>query len=223
MSGMLFHILNRGVDKRDIVLSDEDRVRFVHDMFVFNNKVSVNPNHRFAKQEPVRGKREVLVDIHAWCIMNNHYHMLVSPKADALENISLVMRKLNMGFAKFFNEKYGRSGVLWQGVFKKIEIKRDGHFLHIPDYIHLNPLDYTHYGWRDGDIVNTSLALETLEQYRWSSLPDYLGTKNFPSILTQHTLRPVLGSPGAYKKHLSKVMSRNISVQNLARICDYLE
>src|SRR3989344_9023548 len=132
----LYHVMNRGVDKRSIVEDDEDRIRFVHNLFMLNNKNRVDPNHRF-KGDTV--SRELAITIHAWCLMPNHYHLLVSEIQEG--SLSLFMRKLNMGYAKYFNEKYHRTGYLWQGVFRKINVQRDAHFLHIPYYIHLNPLD----------------------------------------------------------------------------------
>src|SRR5690606_27220182 len=104
-------VLNRGVEKRDIVLDDKDRLRFVHDLFVFNDAKPA-PNailpRRHTFEDNVK-KRSILVHIHAWCLMNNHYHLLVSPKDDDLKNLSAFMKKLNMGYAKYFNEKYERS------------------------------------------------------------------------------------------------------------------
>ena len=67
----LYHVMNRGVDKRSIVEDDEDRIRFVHNLFMLNNKNRVDPNHRF-KGDTV--SRELAITIHAWCLMPNHYH-----------------------------------------------------------------------------------------------------------------------------------------------------
>jgi len=60
----------------------------------------------------------MLVDILAFVLMPNHYHLLVMPRQD--DAISLFMKKLNMGYAKYFNEKYDRSGALFQGEYKSI-------------------------------------------------------------------------------------------------------
>jgi len=82
-----------------------------------------------------------------------------------------------MGYAKFFNEKYDRSGYLWQGRYKKILIETDAHFNYIPYYIHLNPLDRLHKQWRVGGVTDCTKALDVLDTYRWSSYLDYQGTK----------------------------------------------
>lgn len=119
--------------------------------------------------------------------MNNHYHLLLSERVE--DGLSLFLRKLNVGYAKSFNEKYKRTGTLFQGRTKKILVNNHAHFNYILHYIHLNPLDY-HTGselWRERShwgIANAQDALEHLDHYRWSSYLDYRGKKNFPSILS---------------------------------------
>jgi putative transposase len=194
----LYHVLNRGVEKRTIFLDTQDYARFVHNLYEFNDtKPGWNAGRAFSAQmidlegqssvrryvkSERRGKR--LVDIHAWVLMRNHYHMLLSEQIEG--GISKFLMKVNVGYAKYFNEKYDRSGYVFQGRTKKVLIKRDGHFMHIVPYIHLNPLDYLKGAerWREGNIANASAALLHLDNYRWSSFRDYCGVKNFPSILT---------------------------------------
>jgi putative transposase len=137
--------------------------------------------------------------------MPNHYHILASEIE--VGGISMFMRKLNMGYAKYFNEKYDRSGVLWQGTFKRILLQRDAHFLHIPFYIHLNPLDLKFPQWRFGKVRNIDGALKFLAEYRWSSYLDYNDTKNFPSILNQELLMEVLGSTDRQKRIIADIIS----------------
>ena len=200
----IYHLLNRGVEKRNVVLDDADRVRFVHDLYAFNDLNDVDANHRFREFESPH-VREPLVDIYAFCLMPNHYHLLVSEAEEG--GISMFMRKLNMGYAKYFNEKYERSGVLWQGTFKKILVQRDAHFLYIPFYIHLNPLDMKFPRWREGKVRNAGEALKFLTQYRWSSYLDYSGTKNFSSILNQELLIDVLGTSSRQKHVITDIIS----------------
>lgn len=199
-----WHLIGRGVDKRDIVMDDSDRVRFIHDLYVFNDQ-NPTPNYILHARKDEERKRKRLVDIHAFCLMNNHYHLLVSERVEG--GMALFMRKLNMGYTKYFNEKYERSGALWQGRYRKVQIRRDAHFLYIPFYIHLNPLDYTHPGWRKGSVANTHSALAVLEKYRWSSYLDYVGVRNFPSIIRQDILAGILGSRKNQEKTIADIMS----------------
>ncbi|MEK7509451.1 MAG: transposase [Patescibacteria group bacterium] len=211
-----YHILNRGVEKRDIVLDDGDRIRFVSDLYELNNKnIAANPLTKSRRG----AHRSLLVRIHAWCLMSNHYHLLVSPVDDDIANISRFAQKIGMGYAKYFNEKYSRNGVLWQGIYKRIRIERDAHFNYIPYYIHLNPLDFSMPEWREGNVKRISQALKKLQEYRWSSYLDYVGTKNFPSILDTDTLVDVLGSP----KRQHNVIAEVIQDRILANKSDVIE
>jgi len=203
-----YHVLNRGVEKRDVVIDDGDRQRFVRSLYVFNDtKSAPNSVSQAVQWDDAKRSRDVLVHLHAWCLMNNHYHLLLSPKDDDVKNISKFMRKLNMGYAKFFNEKYGRSGYLWQGRYKKILIKRDGHFLHIPYYIHLNPLDYTYPQWRTGQVIDTEQAYQSLLDYRWSSFLDYNQQHNFPSLIIKNVFSDLLGDSEVQHREIKKLIS----------------
>lgn len=183
----LYHCLNRGVDKRDIFMDDRDRARFVHDMYEFNDGSPARNIGRSAMSDIVSRsllKHTPIVDIHGWCLMDNHYHLLLSERVD--NGVSLFLRKLNVGYARYFNDRHERVGTLFQGRTKRIAITSQPHFLHILHYIHLNPLDFLKGAehWRQVRVRNARRALQHLESYRWSSYLDYCGTKNFPSVLT---------------------------------------
>lgn len=141
--------------------------------------------------------------------MHNHYHLLVSPVDDDLAKMSLFAQKLGMGYSKFFNEKYGRSGSLWQGKHRKIHIMRDAHLLYIPYYIHLNPLDFSMPEWREGKIRQADKALKKLSEYRWSSFLDYSSVKNFPSVIEMSLLKDVLGSRRAQEKMIAGIIGNS--------------
>lgn len=210
------HLIGRGVEKRDVVLDDSDRLRFIHNLYAFNDSNPVE-NYGLPARREERPKRSLLVHIHAFCLMLNHYHLLVS---EAVENgIPLFMQKLNMGYAKYFNERYERSGALWQGKYRKMYIENDAHFLYIPFYIHLNPLDYVMPQWRDGGVKNVREALKYLETYRWSSHLDYLGVRNFPSITRRNELQELLGNRAAYERTVADI----VSSQTLANAGDIIE
>lgn len=216
----LYHVLNRGVDKRIIFCDTQDNARFVHDMFEFNDtkpasNVRRNQNTMFdvgrrtlySDAGSTGSEREKIVDIHGWCLMGNHYHLLLSECIEG--GISLFLKKLNGGYAKYFNERYKREGTLFQGKTKKILIEDDAHFLHILNYIHFNPLDFATQSkdWRARKIVNSQEALQYLQNYRWSSYLDYLGKKNFPSILTTELFQNVFNNDyeGQVEKYLNDI------------------
>lgn len=200
----LWHVLNRGVDGRSLFVEDRDYVRFVHNLYEFNDAAPSNPNlgYHLKSMDIVspyieKRSRERLVEIHGWCLMKNHYHLLISELVEG--GMSLFLRKLNVGYAKSFNEKYERVGTLFQSRTKKILIEREAHFNYILHYIHLNPLDYLPgaKAWRErshAGIRSVTDALNHLEQYRWSSYLDYAGRKNFPSILTTSLFKDAFGN-----------------------------
>ena len=204
----LYHVLNRGVDGRDIFLNTSDYARFIHNLYEFNDeKPAGNAYRRFSPSKPMMDLRSPsfrkLVDIHAWCLMKNHYHLLLSERVDG--GITAFIRKLNIGYAKFFNKKHSRKGTLFQGLTKNFLLDSEPHFLYIFHYIHLNPLDYVPKAkdWRirskEHGITDVKAAIEYLEKYRWSSYLDYCGTKNFPSILTTDFFRETFPD---YKKEI---------------------
>ncbi|HWP61458.1 MAG TPA: transposase [Candidatus Paceibacterota bacterium] len=213
----LWHVLNRGVDKRKTFMEPADYVRFIHDLYEFNDTAAAPEfNRRTHVGHPMSHIRKRLVDIHAWCLMRNHYHLLLSARVE--NGVSLFMKKLNMGYAKYFNQKYDRTGALWQGKHKKIFIERDAHFIYIPYYIHLNPLDYAFPQWRTGEVRDVSKALIYLSEYRWSSHLDYLGTKNFPSVIQPSFLSETFETPTHYKAEIRNIITRpNLGIDS-ARI-----
>lgn len=185
----LYHALNRGVAKLPIVLNDKDRLRFVHDLYVMNNDIPVENLHQslvlgvIDLRSRLLVERKRLVTIHAWCLMGNHYHLLLSEHAGG--GISRFLRKLNVGYAKYFNVMHDRSGALFQGRTKRILVENDRQFLYILPYIHLNPLDFMRgaLSWRHECLKSPSEATEWIANYRWSSFRNYAGEKEFSEIL----------------------------------------
>lgn len=211
----VYHVMNRGVDKRKIFLDDKDRFRFIHDLFEFNDtQPAPNLTYRFHKNAPAKSmdivnpyiegkhRRELLVEILAFVIMPNHYHLLLRPRSDDV--VSQFMKKLNIGYAKYFNEKYNRTGALFEGRYKFIPVVDQPHFLYLPYYIHLNPLDLVAPEWREKRLTDVQKAIRFLESYRWSSHFDYAGKKNFPSITQRAFLEPFIGNGVQYQNGIKE-------------------
>lgn len=222
----LFHVLNRGVDKRKLFLNDKDYFRAIHDLFEFNDVEQVNNlTYFFRKQYKdvgrpyIKKERRPLVKIYAFCLMPNHYHLLLSPVVE--NGISLFMKKFNGGYAKYFNEKYKRAGALFQGKYKKVIIKDEAHFIHLPYYIHLNPLDLTATEWREREINDFKGVMKFLNSYRWSSHLDYIGKKNFPSVIDHDLLLNFFGGHRQYEQSIEKWLknlSKEKSVEKVSSV-----
>lgn len=193
----LFHIMNRGVEKRTIFMNDKDRLRFIHNLFMFND-VDWVQNNVYAMKKALENKTHVierkkrrLVDIHVFCLMPNHFHLLLSPLVE--DGVAKFVHKISMGYAKYFNTKYERTGVLFQGSYRKVSVTDDSHFIHLPYYIHCNPLDLIAPEWRNNKIKDAHRALAFLQRYRWSSYLDYTGVRNFPEVTHRSFLTKYYG------------------------------
>src|SRR3989344_6026710 len=112
-----YHIYNRGVEKRKIFLDKDDHFRFIHDLFEFNDEAyALNIYYKlpsltsYEVQPRKMSKRKLLVEIIAFCLMPNHFHLLLRQNADS--GIVRFMQKLGTGYTMYFNQKYQRVGGL---------------------------------------------------------------------------------------------------------------
>ena len=201
-----YHLFNRGVDKRKIFMDRSDYLRFIHNLYEFND---VEPAPEFSRREQNvgfnkshiedLGVRDCLVNLHAFVLMPNHHHGLAEQLKEG--GITLFMKKLHIGYANAFNPKYERSGHLFQGAFKDVHVKDDIQLGHLVCYIHSNPLELWKSKWKEKlSFSEIKEALKFLENYRWSSHLDYLGIKNFPSLINNKFLPEFFGGTEGYKE-----------------------
>jgi putative transposase len=194
--GQVYHVFNRGVEKRDIFLDDKDYLRFIHDLYDFND---INPvrnlhyfiNHKTGNVEARKlygyHEREPTVEILVFTLMPNHYHLMLRQIKD--DGIVKFMHKLGTGYTMYFNKRYSRVGSLFQGRFKAVHLTREEHFIHLPYYIHTNP-------------YRGSTSIDDLEDYRWSSFPDYIGMKNYPSVTEREDLLDIFGGAEQFRLYM---------------------
>ncbi len=116
--GAIYHIFNRGNNKQNIFRDAKDRTFFLGKL---NNSIE---EHR--------------IKIHAYCLMPNHYHLLLET-SDV--NISETMHIFLTNYSKHYNYKYNFSGHLFQGRYKSILVEKDNYLLEVSRYIHLNPVE----------------------------------------------------------------------------------
>lgn len=145
VQGEYFHIFSRGVDKRDIFLDHYDLARFFQSMNEFNTiepigSIYENSFRQDKKQlGSVAAKSDDLkkiVDIICFCLNLNHYHLILTPLVDG--GIEKFMHKLGSGYVHYFNNKYKRSGSLFQGPFKAVHIDSNEYLLYVSAYVNLN-------------------------------------------------------------------------------------
>ncbi|MCK5021823.1 MAG: transposase [Candidatus Pacebacteria bacterium] len=133
--GQYYHIYNRGTDKRIVFNNKWDLERFLKSIDEFNNEEPIGSIVENEYRE-FSAPRSKLVDIVCYCLNPNHYHLILTPLVE--NGIEKFMQKLGAGYTKYFNERYKRSGVLFQGRYKSIHIKSDEYLTYVGAYINLN-------------------------------------------------------------------------------------
>lgn len=144
--GALYHVLSRGNERKEIFNGNEDRKVFLEALGQMSNRFDV--------------------EVHAYVLMGNHYHLLLRTKR---ANLSKAMQWFGVTYTRRFNLRNGRVGHLFQGRFKSILVENEGYLLRLSCYIHRNPL-------RAG-------MVHRLVDYVWSSYPAYAYGKNYPNWL----------------------------------------
>jgi len=211
----VYHIFNRGVDKRAVFMDDGDYLRFLHQLYELNDEDAVvnvkyyfNPETETVESRPiykVLKPRRLLVDILVFTLMPNHYHLMLRQKAE--HGITRFMHKLGTGYTLYFNKKNKRTGSLFQGRFKAVHITSSEHLIFLPHYIHTNPLKLNYGG---------STSIDFLQRYRWSSFPDYIGIDNFPAISERQYLLEIFGGESKYRLHTDYYL-KEYSREEIAR------
>lgn len=139
--------------------------------------------------------RKFAVDIHAYVLMSNHFHLLVTPQT--LEALPQMMQAVGRRYVRYFNDSQKRSGTLWEGRYKSTLIQADRHLLACMSYIDLNP-------------VRAGLVAQARD-YRWSSHAHYTGL-HIDKLITPHPLVWALGNtPFAREAAYAELVQSGIS------------
>lgn len=204
VEGEFYHLYNRGVEKRQIFIDDIDRQRFVELLYAANSKKSIDLRAVLKNHHSIfewdRG--EPLVAIGAYCLMPNHFHILITPLVEG--GVSTFMGKLGTSYSMYFNRKYKRTGTLFEGKFKAKHATSDEYLKYLFAYIHLNPVKLLQPSWKEEGIVDPAAAYSYVSNYKYSSLADYqqvvrleqfvIDSVPFPQyfITTEHVMRELM-------------------------------
>lgn len=166
----IYHIYNRGIDKRVIFKDSKDYAYFLYLLKIYLldpvllrediERTGQSLHKKRSRERSHFGKIELL----SYCLMPNHFHLLIKQKGET--DISDFMKSLMTSYSMYFNLKYKRQGTLFQGRYKAALVKEDDYLLHLSRYIHINPLKVQ------------GLSCPKLGEYDYSSYADYLGRKN---------------------------------------------
>lgn len=184
VNGEFYHIYNRGLDKQITFLNSRDYSFFIQSLFYYRIS-SPKPKFSLYRQSKMFNidKNNKIVDIICYCLMPNHFHLLVKQLQDG--GISEFMRKFIHSYTKYRNVKYKRQGAVFNGVFRAKRIVSDEQFIHVSRYIHLNPY--------------VSQLTKDLTLYPWSSYNSYIdiiGNRN----LAKEDIFSFFNSPKEYQK-----------------------
>lgn len=164
--GAFYHVTSRGNEQKDVFKNQKDREKFLSYL------------------ESAATRYGVV--IHAWCLMSNHYHLLLETPAG---NLSQIMRHINGAYTTYFNVKRKRAGHLFQGRYKAILVEADEYAAELSRYIHLNP-------------VRAQMVAKP-EEYQWSSYRSYIGQNKAPDWLRTNFILGYFGgnTPEAKNKY----------------------
>lgn len=167
-SGAWYHVMNRGAAKAPVFVTEADASTFL--------ALLGELERRFG------------VEVHGYCLMENHYHVLLrTPDA----NLSRAMRHLDGVFTQRAHRRRGTDGPIFRGRFKSVLVQADGHLLTASRYIHLNPTE--------AGLVSRP------EDWAWSSHRAYLEPSRGPRWLRTETILGLLGPPDARERYRALV------------------
>jgi len=168
-----YHIYNRGTEKRKIFMDKTDFERFLALLYLCNSKevVHLSIQGSTLKERLLLKRHDQLVDICAYCLMPNHFHILIRERAK--NGVSQFLHKITTGYTMYFNKRNERSGALFQGRFKATHAKEDRYLKYLISYIHLNPIKIIDPKWKENGVKDKKQANNFLQQYQYSSYLDF--------------------------------------------------
>lgn len=134
-----YHIYNRGVEKRKVFMDSWDYLRFLETMDFYHKTpqpAKLSDFRRGLIRFKYNGNQKELTKIFAYCLMPNHFHLLIQQSMDG--GITNFISNLTNSYTRYFNTKYKRVGSLFQGPFKAKLVATDEYLLQLSKYIHRN-------------------------------------------------------------------------------------
>lgn len=154
-----FHIFNRGVDKREIVIDEEDRKRFRYYLRVFlDDPKRVERSYVGVPGQLLKGDLRERIEVFSYILMPNHYHLHIRPEDK--EAVPELMKRLSNAYTGYFNLKYDRMGSLFEGRYKAVAVEGDEANLQVHRYIQINAV--------------VAGLVRQVGEYKWSSEGEYL-------------------------------------------------
>jgi len=216
--GKIYHIFNRGVEKRNIFLNDSDRWRFLQGMYLFNDETT-SSNILFRLERDKGGanfktlkefihnryeERKPLVKIIADTLMPNHFHLILEEIKEG--GISRFMHKFGIGYTKYFNKKHERIGGLFQGTFKAAVVDDDLYLQYLLVYLNvINPGQLIEPELKKEDLSDIAAILKFVKDYDWSTHKEFAGLRD-SMIIDKRILGEIFDVPEKYLKFAQMVL-----------------
>ena len=197
--GEYYHLANRGVNKQVLFHDVRDYARFLFLILYLQSPVSFEHIGRYVTkfvrhrvfdidtsvEKEVISSREVM--LHAFCVMPNHFHLLVSENCNG--GISRYMQRIQNGYGKYFNTVYKRTGHVFQGPFRAVHMSDNDQFLYVSAYIHKNPYEI-------------KSVKEQYKKYPWSSYADYAGDSRWGKLISTNQILSQFKSTSDYASYV---------------------
>ena len=195
----IYHIYNRGSEGTNIFREEQDYKMFLYYLYIYLVPLKVVLEHYPSLPFRLRiHNMNKEVDLLAYCLMPDHIHLLLQPHSNS--SIPTFMKQVTNAYTQYINQKYSRSGSLFQGRYKAVGVEKENQFVQICRYIHLNPL--------------ADNVVSRLTDYPYSSLQDYLQPEK-ESICNRRLLQSFFSSP---QKHLDFVLDQTDYTKKLSVI-----
>lgn len=184
-----YHVYNRGANQQIIFKDQKDYQTFTGILsYYLEHPLGTAPS-TIMRLNPLKNKERFFVkeaptlSLLAYCLMPNHFHLMIKQLSDEI-TISNLMRRLCVGYAMYYNDRYHHSGTIFQGKYKNVLVENEYQWIYLSKYIHRNP---TH-------LQRTDLC-KNLGDYQYSSYPEYLGTRisswiDTSTILNRYSKNP---------------------------------
>lgn len=192
--GGYYHIYNRGVDRREIFRDEQDYKTFLFTLKRYLEPYLGEVREGFKKDRPSilthkqRMSLDGEVDLLAYCLMPNHFHLLVKQRSK--NGITKLVRRVCTNYSMYFNRKHGRKGVLFEGIYKAVMVTGEKQLINLSCYIHLNPVNVVkkRYG-----LIETVVGSKA-EEYLYSSYRKYLGLEQAAWVKPEGILGMIHGT-----------------------------
>lgn len=193
-----YHCYNRGVEKRVTFDDEADGNRFLMLLYIANQErggvlsdMGKHASGPHLHEVLARSRDSSLVDIGAYCLMPNHYHLLLRERN--YDGISKFMQRVNTAYTMYFNLRHRRTGVLFDGRFKALHVSTNQYLQRAANYIHANSAELFEQEFKSGKIRDQVSLKKRLLAYEYSSLPDYQGRhRDEKAILNMNALLEVI-------------------------------